>query len=444
MPTRSRLKFVDLFAGIGGFHLALGRLGHECILACEIDPTLQDLYEKNFQLRPKGDIRMLTRDGRFPEHDILCAGFPCQPFSKAGEQQGFDCPTNGDLFDHVLKIVRLRKPRYVILENVPNLRRHNDGDTWLELVRRLKAAKYDVDAATLSPHQFGIPQIRERVFIVASRKGIKAAKSFEWPQAQSQAMLSIDSVLEPLAHEERPLPTAVIECLTAWQRFLDVFPADAELPGGFPFWSMEWGATYPFESCTPLSLNRSELSGYRGSHGQRLEGMTKAEMSAALPSYARGGRGRFPEWKIRFIRLNRQFYEKHREVIDGWLPSILPFPSSRQKLEWNVKDGERNIWQYVLQLRASGVRVKRRTTAPSLVAMTTTQVPIIAWERRFMTERECARLQNVEALVHLPAMSRAYKALGNAVNARVVELVARELIGSKVGSGQKGVDPDID
>ena len=89
------LRFVDLFAGLGGFHQALTGIGHRCVFASEVDPTLASLYERNFGIKPAGDIRDAHLE--VPAHDILCAGFPCQPFSKAGEQRGFDCPQWGDL-----------------------------------------------------------------------------------------------------------------------------------------------------------------------------------------------------------------------------------------------------------------------------------------------------------------------------------------------------------
>ena len=126
------MRFIDLFAGLGGFHLALDRLGCRCVFASEIDAGLADLYEKNFDVRPAGDIRRVLIS-EVPEHEILCAGSPCQPFSKAGTQHGLDCPRWGDLLDHVLRIVRARKPQYLILENVPHLKRHNEGETWRDL-----------------------------------------------------------------------------------------------------------------------------------------------------------------------------------------------------------------------------------------------------------------------------------------------------------------------
>ena len=107
--------------------------------------------EKNFSLRPHGDIRDISAD-LIPAHDILCAGSPCQPFSKAGEQQGFDCPKWGDLFGHVLRVLKHHKPEYIILENVPNLERHNKGETWSQLERDLREAGYEISSKHLSPH----------------------------------------------------------------------------------------------------------------------------------------------------------------------------------------------------------------------------------------------------------------------------------------------------
>ncbi len=119
------MKFVDLFSGLGGFHLAAKQLGGECVFASEINPVLQSVYKDNFGIKPVGDIRKIDPKD-VPPHDLLCAGFPCQPFSKAGEQMGWKDAVRGTVFFNIVEILRYHQPKFIILENVAHFVKHDE------------------------------------------------------------------------------------------------------------------------------------------------------------------------------------------------------------------------------------------------------------------------------------------------------------------------------
>ncbi|WP_440103852.1 DNA cytosine methyltransferase [Glutamicibacter mishrai] len=431
-------KFVDLFAGLGGFHVALKNLGGEGVFAAEWDKNLKGLYNTNFGVKPWGDLNELDSEAKIacevPDHEVLTAGFPCQPFSKAGEQLGFEHTLQGQLFFKVFEILKVKKPKRFILENVPNILKHDNGKT-LEIIKDKLEVElgYEVRIEKLSPHQFGVPQIRERAYFVGSLDGLD---NFRWPSVSEHAP-DIRSVVNKDAVSDREIPEHTNYAIDMWNDFLSC-SGEVKLPS-FPIWSMEFGATYPFEHETPPALwderGQVGLSEYRGVFGLPLTGLSTSDQFSLIPSHSRrSGDYKFPRWKRTFIRQNREFYGQNIKWIQPWLNKWEPWtlPSSFQKFEWNAQGESRDIDNFVLQVRASGIRVKRTSTAPSLIAMTNTQVPIlgskIAGTRRYMTPGECAALQSMES-IQLPEFDiHAYKALGNAVNARVVQKIAEPLL----------------
>ncbi len=171
-------NFIDLFAGIGGFHLALSSMGANCVFASEWDKFASETYEQNFYVKPFGDITKIDEKG-IPRHDILCGGFPCQAFSISGKQKGFD-DTRGTLFFDIARIVDYHKPKVLFLENVKNLAKHDEGKTLKTIIKTLEDLEYSVFTKVLNSSNFGLPQNRERIYIVAYNKSIKT-DTFKFP-----------------------------------------------------------------------------------------------------------------------------------------------------------------------------------------------------------------------------------------------------------------------
>ena len=172
-------KFIDLFAGIGGFHYALKSYGAECVFASEIDNKASDIYETNHDLKPFGDITKINAED-IPEHDILCGGFPCQAFSVSGKQKGFD-DTRGTLFFDIARIVNHHKPKVLFLENVKNFAKHDNGNTLKVVIETLNKMNYTVHYKVLNTSNFGLPQNRERVYIIAFNNSEFNNTSFTYP-----------------------------------------------------------------------------------------------------------------------------------------------------------------------------------------------------------------------------------------------------------------------
>lgn len=163
-PEKTEFTFIDLFAGIGGFRIPMQELGGQCIFSSEFNCHAQRAYELNFGEVPFGDITKLNTD-IVPKHDVLCAGFPCQPFSISGKMKGFE-DTRGTLIYHVFDIIEKRKPKVVLLENVKHLIYHDNKSTLTRIIKHLEELGYQVSHKVLNASDFGVPQNRERIIII--------------------------------------------------------------------------------------------------------------------------------------------------------------------------------------------------------------------------------------------------------------------------------------
>lgn len=189
------IRFVDLFAGVGGFRYAIQNacqefgIQAECVFTSEIDAECQKVYKENFGEIPYGDITKISENS-IPDHDILLAGFPCQPFSIIGQMKGFD-DTRGTLFFDIARIIKEKKPKVFVLENVKLLKGHNKGQTIKVIQKTLKDLGYHSTYKVLNALDFGLPQKRERIFIV----GFREPCCFNWPQVKIP-MKPLSSILE--------------------------------------------------------------------------------------------------------------------------------------------------------------------------------------------------------------------------------------------------------
>jgi DNA (cytosine-5)-methyltransferase 1 len=406
--------FIDLFAGIGGFHGALSALGGQCVYASEIDEDAARIYSRNWGLKPDGDITIAANEDNMdvPEHDVLVGGFPCQPFSKSGKQRGMD-EARGTLFWNIARIVEVRKPKIVLLENVRNIAGPRHEHEWAVIIETLRQLGYRVSSKPLvvSPHRIhpdfgGRPQVRERVFIAATRTnkpgrllgeepGLPSLEKFEhdwninnWNLAKD---LPIDSKLEKSEKITSALGVSESQWIKTWDEFVFLFKENnpgENLPG-FPLWADEW-------------VSVDDLRIPRGT----------------------------PVWKSNFLKKNAEFYTHNKKFIDKWLKKydyLENFPPSRRKFEWQAQDAK-SLSETIMHFRPSGIRAKKATYTPALVAIT--QTSILGKQMRRITTKEGSRLQGLPEWFDFldQSQSQTFKQLGNGVNIGVVYNVMKALV----------------
>lgn len=380
-----KFKFIDLFSGIGGFHQAMKELGGECVFASEIDPYAIETYQKNYGIDSNINIRDIN-EKEIPKHDVLCGGFPCQTFSKAGKRKGMS-DTRGTLFFEIERILRYHKTKYIVLENVRNLISHDKGNTWNTIYTHLKEMGYRLTPRPIiiSPHQLGIPQLRERVVILGIYDPKNADKDLhisfdDFKNKDDNDAYSI--ITKKRVAEKYYINRNEEYILTAWDEF---YKGINEKTIGFPIW-----ADY-FK-------------------------MTKID-------------SKLPKWKYDFIIKNKNLYNNNKEFIDKWLnkyDNLSLFTPTQRKMEWQAGESIQSLWEGIIQFRPSGIRVKKPTCFPALVAMV--QIPIIGKYKRRLTVEETAKLQSFPtSFKPNNCDQQAYKQFGNAVNVDVIKTAAKKL-----------------
>ncbi|WP_353406507.1 DNA cytosine methyltransferase [Pseudoteredinibacter isoporae] len=416
------MKFIDLFAGLGGFHQGLVNAGgFECVFASEIDESLREIYANNHGLSPHGDITKV-HESSVPEHDVLCAGFPCQPFSLAGSKKGAKCPESGKLINDIIRIAEYRRPNFLMLENVPNVLTIENGSFWHYIKSSFEGLGYKIIHKVISPDEVGIPQNRKRLFIVGSLDH-QLLDCFEWPLQKKEKTL--EAVIEKkIKRNHKRLEDGKRLQLEHWQRLL--IDCGLKTMPPISLCAPEFGATYPLDF---HNLRVKDMQNYKGAYGKSLKDCKSwSEVMMLMPSYVQKNKAA-PEWMLESVEYSRSFYRKHKRFLNSWHKNLQKENNSWQILEWRGHRDYLNFDRHLIQFRASGIRIIRAVRAPSLISMTPTQIPIVGSQMRYLSKHEAAKLQNLHKLKSIPKNdTRAFKAFGNAVNAKVVELIAKKLI----------------
>ena len=417
MSNKKSFKFIDLFCGIGGFHQALTNLNCKCVYACDIDKNCRDTYYENYGLKPEKDITKINIEN-IPKFDILCAGFPCQPFSKAGFQKGFDDEDRGNLFFNICKIIKQHEPKYIILENVRNLASHDNGNTWITIrknIRKLGYNTYD-EPLILNTLNFNVPQNRERVVIICKRKDLGELK--EKPKIKkinkTNLKCSITNIVRK-SEAKNNLKYSINKKLKTteniWNNFIEILLENEINMPKFPIWTDWWDSN---GKNTTITKKNDDLS--------------DSENDKIIEKKQKAFYKKYKNW----IDKNREFYLKYKSFLKQWLLESRKeklWLGAVRKFEWQAGDllEDDSMNNVLWSARGSGIRVKRLDYAPTLVAMS--MIPVYGPESRLLTPRELCRLQSFPDDFTFSDNDKViYKQLGNAVNVKMIERCARFLL----------------
>ncbi len=392
----NQLKFIDLFCGIGGFHQVLKNLGGKCILSSDSDKSCQEVYKINYNMNCKKNVCDI-KPNEIEDFDILCAGFPCQPFSNGGKKKTFN-DSRGLLFDEIMRIAKIKKPKFMFLENVKHILKVGNQEVIKYIKEQIDKYGYKLQLFKISPHEYGIPQQRERIYFVCVRKDIYNGKDIVLPISNKEIVFEdyLDKkkdinkkyFINNEDDNEEDNRNDIFKCLNAWDEMIKIFEVG--------------------EKISPTILVNEFYKEY-----------TEEEFNDLA------------KWRQDYIIKNKPLYKKYKKQFDEWYKKHKTLLQKREiyaKLEWQVGIIKENdsIFNYFIQFRQSGIRVKKAEYFPTLVAIS--QIPIYGKEKRYITPRECARLQSFPESFILPDDKSAYKQFGNAINIDNATLVIKSTL----------------
>ena len=384
------IHFIELFSGIGAFSQAINRITNNkavCKFAADINTNCAEVYKINYGVDSLCDLT--KKDiSQIGDHNFCFFSPPCQAFSKSGKQKGFE-EARGTLIFEVFKILEMYHPKYILMENVRNLVSHDGGNTIDVIMKSLKELGYRLPEKPLilSPHQFGIPQIRERAFLpgLYDPKHVEEKLEIDLGELKDKNDNSIYSIIDESENsDELKLNKQELLVLKAWD---DFYHGINRKIIGFPIW-----ADYFFEDADTTD---------------------------------------FPEWKKEFVRKNQKLYTENKDFIDSWIKEYdiyNKFNATQRKFEWQCGKKLNSVFEGLIQSRPSGIRVKLPTVAPALVAIVQTSM-IGKYKRRFSV-KECLRLQSFPDTFDFGNQPKfeSYKQLGNSINVTVLQKVTEALL----------------